>query len=252
MVFLIHLHITDKCNLRCAYCKINEQNNKNINYTKKEIIGSINKIIPVIKNKKIIVGITGGEPFILGKKLFDLIEDIKRLLCRNSIDNKISILTNGTLITQDEVKMIKQRDIDYIEIGLDGLENTHNELKRSDCFKKAVNSIELLNKNKIKVMINSILLDNNINEIEPFYMFLQTLKIRSVNFNPYIMLKSKDIKIKTNDKELKIALKNIKNLERSYPKKILSIQQEDKKQNGLVIFSKERIYPCYWRRMHRY
>lgn len=91
------------CNLDCIYCEVGKTNNMTI--TKKsfmkidEIIAELNEIYPILKEKIDVITVTGsGEPT-LNKDLYNIINKIKE-----TVHHPTVLLTNGTLVTDDEVK----------------------------------------------------------------------------------------------------------------------------------------------------
>lgn len=137
--------ITSRCNLRCQHCFYAE----NLNKSKNEL--SIKEIERMSQNMGSLLwfSMTGGEPF--------LREDIARIaeiFYRNNKFHLLTIPTNGLL--QDSIiqsaseicKKCKNAHI-IIYVSLDGLEETHNQIRRTpDGFKKAIGTIQELKKLK--------------------------------------------------------------------------------------------------------
>ena len=103
------LHITNQCNLNCRYCYINKNNIDMDFVVAKEII---DKLIVSLKENNfnnIVLSFSGGEPLLK----IDLIEKIINY-CNgfNNIYFSYRILTNGILIDDKVIKLIKEDNID--------------------------------------------------------------------------------------------------------------------------------------------
>lgn len=83
------LFITDRCNSNCLMCSQPPRNKDDLDY-----FYNINsKLLSLIPESTEVLGITGGEPTILGKRLFELIE-----LSRKRLPNTvIHMLSNGRI-----------------------------------------------------------------------------------------------------------------------------------------------------------
>jgi len=81
------LLVTERCNSNCLMCSQPPKDKDDIEY-----LHNIHKqLIPLIPKNCIELGITGGEPTVLGQKLFELLEIIKSELPTT----EIHMLTNG-------------------------------------------------------------------------------------------------------------------------------------------------------------
>lgn len=134
----VDLMLTNRCNLRCTHCAIDSEyaSSKEI-FNTKEIFNIIDKIIKC-NPKKIIL--TGGEP-LLRDDFIDIIKHIKE----NS-DVEITIMTNGTLINENNASTIAKL-VKSVDISLDGVdENTCSIIRGKGVFEKVINAIRLLQK----------------------------------------------------------------------------------------------------------
>jgi radical SAM protein with 4Fe4S-binding SPASM domain len=111
---------------------------------------------------------SGGEPF-LRKDIFEIIEYCK--------GKKVNFLTNGTLLTKTFIKKLASfPQIDEIKITLDGFEG-HNILRKGSDYKKVIESIENLKKEKMKVVINTEVTAINLHEMPKLYSLLKELRV---------------------------------------------------------------------------
>lgn len=84
---------TERCNSNCLMCSQPPMDRDDIPY----IHNAHKKLIPLIPKNCPELGITGGEPTILGDRFFELLEIIKQELP----DTEVHILTNGRSFSQN-------------------------------------------------------------------------------------------------------------------------------------------------------
>jgi His-Xaa-Ser system radical SAM maturase HxsC len=78
---------TERCNSNCLMCSQPPKNKEDGNY----LFDIYQQLIPLIPKNCVELGITGGEPTLLGEKFFRLLELIKH----NLPDTEVHCLTNG-------------------------------------------------------------------------------------------------------------------------------------------------------------
>jgi AdoMet-dependent heme synthase len=145
--FYFQWHITNKCNLRCSHCYQSNYSDASEPSLEelKSIAEKINHTLTVWK-KEGRVAITGGEPFINK----DLIKLLQYLDQQPSI-NKISVLTNGTLIKNHIASLKGLKKLHYIQLSLEGGKGINDKIRGEGVFDKVLESTALLNKNGIPV-----------------------------------------------------------------------------------------------------
>lgn len=146
--------VTGKCNLHCVHCReLSKQASNEL--TLKEASDFI------IEAKKLgaqFVGLLGGEP-LLRKDIFEIIRFIKEK------GLGVGLGTNGTLINNTLALKIKNTDVDFCFISIDGMEKTHDAIRGKGAFKKALRGIKLLKKKKIPCGIRMTLMKGNSGDI---------------------------------------------------------------------------------------
>lgn len=140
-IFLLQWHITDRCNWNCKHC-----------YQKGEYLeneAGIEDLIHILDNftnaLKIwgirgLINITGGEPFIRND-FFQLLEKIYE---RRDVIERIGILTNGSLITKQIAKRLKDFEVQMVQVSLEGMKNINDKIRGKDSFEKIINSAKIL------------------------------------------------------------------------------------------------------------
>lgn len=124
---------TNTCNLRCRHCYADSKSQV---FDGELETKEAKTLIEDLASAKVpVLLISGGEP-LLRKDLFELIAYAKK----NNIRSTIS--TNGTLIDQETAQRLKQNEVSYVGISLDGI-GTKNDTFRgvAGSFDQAVRGI---------------------------------------------------------------------------------------------------------------
>lgn len=152
----ISISLTHRCNLNCIHCMVAAQYGGGSNeiFDTDRMCEILTKIVKT--NPKSIV-LTGGEPLLRN----DFIELLMQL--RAIYAGQITIMTNGTLFTEKNIKEIV-RCADSIDISLDGADEESCAIIRGrGVFGRVIKAIELLHLNKFdKISLSMILSMNNV------------------------------------------------------------------------------------------
>jgi len=154
MRFVLQWHLTERCNLRCTHCYQNEAIIKD-ELSLKENYMVVDKFVHFIKtlNKESysrgVLNITGGEPFVYRdlEPLLEYISQFKEYLSFN-------FLSNGTLINDKSIELIKKYKPLFVQISIDGDQITHDKIRGKGAFESAMRGIRKLKANNIKVLIS--------------------------------------------------------------------------------------------------
>jgi len=128
--FLVVWDFTHKCNLSCKHCYSNSGVTRETELTTEEALEVVNQLADF---GVIALAFSGGEP--LSRK--DFFEVASHAAKRGLY---VSVATNGTLLTKENVKKLKQAKINYVEVSIDGATaETHDSFRGvPSAFDKAV------------------------------------------------------------------------------------------------------------------
>ena len=134
------IEITRKCNLNCSFC-FQKRDDTTIPKNKfRKIIDSLEKLGVVD------VCLHGGEIFVLDNVWNYLLKCKDRKF-------RVSIITNGTLLKELEVKKLKKIGIGAVFVSLDGPQNIHERLRGKGTFRRTIRCINSLVRNNVTTYI---------------------------------------------------------------------------------------------------
>ncbi len=88
----------------------------------------------------------------------------------NKLGFSWGMVTNGTLITPAIVRQMKEAKMSTISVSLDGLEKSHNWLRRTtDGFRRTIKALSFLLILRILVEVITCVNQRNIKELEEIY-----------------------------------------------------------------------------------
>lgn len=170
MIYLpgsIFIDITDTCNLKCLHCiKASGPSNRN-----KLTIKQINRIFSQLNEagcQSIIL--TGGEP-LLHPDFWEILETAAGMF------NSVYIDTNGTLLTERNVKRILDYKNIKVQISLEGTKEINDKIRGKGSFIMTVKGIKRLVKNGLVPVIATTINNYNYQSLEKTHRLLNNLKI---------------------------------------------------------------------------
>ncbi len=162
---------TEACNLSCSYCFEGDKKIKRMN---KGTCDSIVKFLKGQKQKKIHITWFGGEPLLEFNTILYITEQLK------SYDIKFgtSLITNGTLLTENICKHLDSLNLEYIQITFDGLKQIHDKKRffsnGGGTFDVIINNINrLITETKINLNIQVNIDRNNYTSYESIWKLFQ-------------------------------------------------------------------------------
>jgi len=176
--FEVVWNFTYKCNLKCKHCYEDAGSEKLPELPTdeaKQVIDILSKIAGVGLPA---LSFSGGEP-LARKDFFELAAYAKKHI------PYISIASNGTLLTKDNAKKVKEAGVDYVEISIDGASpKVHDEFRGiPGAFERAIQGVKNCVEEGIDTCIATVLHKDNLAETEKIIQLAKDLGVRFMHFN---------------------------------------------------------------------
>ena len=175
---VLFFEVTSKCNAHCDHCgsrcDINQEDGIS-NELFKKVLLDVKENIGI----EAMLNITGGEP-LMRKDLFEITGFAKKL----GFD--WGMVTNGTLINDDNIKLMKQTKMSTISISIDGMKETHESFRHlPGSFDNILLNIQKLQKANFleHIQVTFIANKRNINELPILWKTLNNLNIDSLRIS---------------------------------------------------------------------
>ncbi len=156
-------NITQACNLKCIHC----YNDSRAGKAQDELTTDEAKVVldDLASFDVPSVLFSGGEP-LMRQDLFELIEHAGKLGLRTVIS------TNGTLLSTEVAKQIKQRGVSYVGISLDGVGEINDRFRGvAGAFDKAVEGIRNCRNEDVRIGLRLTLTQRNVQDLEKLFDF---------------------------------------------------------------------------------
>jgi len=182
---LIILDISHRCNLQCSICEIRKD--KPIKeYSLKEVTNIIGQAIDWSVKE---FALSGGEP-LMREDIFEILDFVQQHKYH------IGILTNGVMLSESFIKRLLPYLINgslSLSISLDALSaDIHDAIRGArGCFEKTSSALKTLSEFKKEypsINFNSItiILNENLEQLLDLAIFLKSLNINSIQFQPLL------------------------------------------------------------------
>lgn len=154
-MLIIAWELTAACNLSCQYCRASASHEPDQGELDTD---EAKRFVESIAPRKPMLILSGGEP-LLRPDLFQII----RLAV--SLGIRVSLASNGTLITPELAKEIADSGVSRVSISLDGADATMHDLGRGQgSFKRSIRGIENL-RGRVDFQINFTVTQKNQSEL---------------------------------------------------------------------------------------
>ena len=181
--------VTNRCNLRCAYCYEEVYDRQEGEFTKEAIFSLIDQLTDMGTRY---VSINGGEALLRGD-FKDIVDKVKSngLLCHLS--------TNGTLVSKHLETL---REVDSIAISIDGDQLSNDRNRGEGSYNKIIEGMKSLKQAGIKFHTHTVITKNNKGAIEEILDMAQQYNFQA-QFSPLRIEDSLDKSLGLNDTEMK-------------------------------------------------
>src|SRR3990170_8224164 len=167
-------NMTRRCNLRCIHCYSQSQDK---DYPGELTTGEGKSLIDDLAQFQVpVILFSGGEPLMRPD-----LPELAQYATSKGIRAVIS--TNGTLITPDMAKVLKEIGLSYVGVSLDGLQETNDRFRgMSGAFDHALQGIKNCQAQGIKVGLRFTIHKKNVHDIPAIFRLLEAEDIPRVCF----------------------------------------------------------------------
>lgn len=154
-----------RCNLRCIHCYSQSQD---VDYPDELTTEEGKTLIDdLVGYGSPVLLFSGGEPLMRD----DILELIGHARSRGM---RAVLSTNGTLITRELAKQLKDLDLSYVGISLDGLQKTHDMFRgKKGAFDEAIQGLRNCQEAGIKVGLRFTMNKKNVEDIPGIFQLLR-------------------------------------------------------------------------------
>ena len=117
--------LTYRCNMRCGYC-IQSGVNGESECGSGEFLKWATHLLEMRKPKNFNLTFFGGEPLLKRGDISDISSSLHQLCANTEIDFGFSVISNGTLINAEDVKLWKSQGLESLDITIDGIRENHD------------------------------------------------------------------------------------------------------------------------------
>lgn len=148
-IWALSITVTGKCNCNCSYCHFYAARDRqayNIDMSE-ELFDNYVELINIIKNKyhkKLQVRFSGGEPLMIGDKLF---EYSNKLFEKTGLSSYV--LTNGRLLSEDVIEKARRA---HIEAFLVSIENPFEQSEGAPATDEVLEKIKTYDSDTVHVL----------------------------------------------------------------------------------------------------
>ncbi|KKT89605.1 MAG: Radical SAM additional 4Fe4S-binding domain-containing protein [Parcubacteria group bacterium GW2011_GWC1_45_14] len=126
-----------------------------------------------------ILSITGGDP-LTHPNIWEILEQARKFV------RKLAVLGNPELLNEKSIGKLQSIGIDWYQVSLDGLQQTHDKIRSPGSFQRTVGGIRRLVDAGITVVVNSTISDLNLNEMSDVMRLCYNLGVGKWSFARYV------------------------------------------------------------------
>jgi len=169
MLSELDLHVTNRCTIQCDYCCFSSNRKQLVELSTDEFKKVMSDAVSMGCKH---VHFTGGEPLLRA--------DIGELIYHaNSLGLKIRMQTNGMLLTTEVANQLSSLGLESVMISLDSWdEQIHDAIRGTGTWKKAIAAIKTAKNIGLKVRVNSVLTQKNMNSIFETAKYVKSLGVK--------------------------------------------------------------------------
>lgn len=159
--------VTMGCNMRCMHCGSSCQAPLDGELSTEEALALIKQMKEVgLKS----ITLSGGEPT-TRKDIFEL----AKALSESGV--LVSMISNGWLITEDMIEKAIEAGITNISLSLDGLEHTHDLIRKKRAFAQVIHTLDLLRRKGLPSGVITTVNKLNLEELPEIWSLLKRIHV---------------------------------------------------------------------------
>jgi len=174
----VQWHLTVECDQRCKHCYMfvddKYEPQKNNQLTTQQSFSLIDDLYLFLKKARIHgnIFLTGGDP-ILSHNFWDVLNYIQQY---NRVLTLDTIMGNSYHIDDSVAEKLRSLGITDYQISLDGLKETHDDIRKPGSFDDALRAFKCLHKAGIRTAVMATVHEDNCDEIIELYQYLNKLE----------------------------------------------------------------------------
>ena len=190
---------TLQCNFACDYCFQGDHGDYNLFAQKMtleqaaQVVAWIEDRLDSVRPGRFVLSLFGGEPLLNLPVAYYLAEHCFAACQARGVEQKISIITNGLLLTEDVVDRLLPYGLIGVKITLDGDRDTHNRMRplrgRQGTFDRIVENMRRVS-HKVPLTVGGNFDESSVDSYPALLDFLKEQSfadaIVKVNFKPII------------------------------------------------------------------
>lgn len=190
---------TLQCNFACDYCFQGDRDDYNkfaqkmSLETAERVVAWIAKRLDEVRPERFVLTLFGGEPLLNLPVAYYLAEHCQRECDKRGVEQRISIITNGLLLTPDVVERLNRYGLFGVKVTLDGDRDTHNRMRplrgRQGTFDKIIENVTRV-ADMVPITIGGNFDESSVDSYPALLDYLreQTFadKIARINFKPIV------------------------------------------------------------------
>jgi radical SAM protein with 4Fe4S-binding SPASM domain len=159
--------LTLQCNMKCIHCGSSASKARPNELSVEECLCIADDLLRLGCR---LITFIGGEIF-----LYKGWERVARRMSNGGA--RTNIVTNAFLFGDDEVAGIRQAKLSNVGVSLDGMEKTHDRIRRKGSFQRVLAAFDRLNKENMPIAVITSLLDFNAHDLDEMYDLLVGNKV---------------------------------------------------------------------------
>lgn len=181
--FYFQWHITDLCNFRCKHCYHEDYREKGLSISNVLKIGA--HLCDALKEwgKVGSFSITGGEPFMRRKAVFDLLNFFEN---RNEV-GYADILSNGSLINKEIIKRLRDyKKLRRIQLSLEGPKEINDQIRGTGSYDAIIDTIKKIRDHGLSTSVMITIGKHNSKTVIPLIEKLGQIGVETIVLDRFV------------------------------------------------------------------